>query len=85
MRGLLALENIDFKKHTAVITYFREKYIRTEVFDKSLSRIITDLFHLRGQSDYGEFFVIAKTDVVKQIENAEYFLTQIKACLDKQQ
>jgi len=40
MRSVLALENIDFKKHSAVISYFQEHYIKTGKFDKSISGII---------------------------------------------
>ena len=36
MRSVLALENVDFKKHTAVISHFRHNYIKTEKFEKRL-------------------------------------------------
>ena len=81
MRSVLSLENVDFKKHSAVIGYFTKNYIHTDKFDKRLSKIITDLFELRGKSDYDAFYVIAKQDVAEQIQNAEYFLGQVKAYL----
>jgi len=84
MRSVIALDGVDFKKHSAVIAYFREKYIKTEIFDKRLSDIITFLFRLRGKSDYDDFYVIAKNDVVEQVDNAEYFLEQIAEYLHKQ-
>jgi len=83
IRSILALENVDFKKHTAVISYFRENYIKTEKFEKRISDIVGDLFHLRGKSDYEDFFIISKQEVKEQVENAEYFLKQIKAYLAK--
>jgi len=84
MRSVLALEGIDFKKHSAVIAHFREKYIKTEIFDKRLSDIITFLFRLRGKSDYDDFYIIAKDDVTEQVANAKYFFEQIKAYLEEQ-
>ena len=60
MRSVLALENVDYKKHSAVIAHFREKYIKTNIFDKRLSDIITTLFRLRGKSDYDDFYIVQK-------------------------
>lgn len=83
MRSILALEAVDFKKHSGVISYFREKYIKTEVFDKQLSKIIDLLFELRTASDYDDFFVVSKAEIETQIGNAEYFYLQVKDYLDK--
>jgi len=78
MRAVLALENVDFKKHSSVISYFRLHYIKTEKFSTKLSEIITELFTVRGESDYKDFFAISKEEVSKQVKNAEYFLEQVK-------
>lgn len=48
---------------------------------KSLSKV---RFDTRTESDYDDFFVISKAEVVEQTENAEYFLQVIKAYLDQQ-
>jgi len=84
MRSVLALEGIDFKKHTAVISYFRVHFIKTGKFEESLSEIIKELFEIRGQSDYEDFFIVSKEEVTQQIKNAEYFFNQIKEYVDKQ-
>jgi len=46
-----------------------------------LSDILSDLFQIRGESDYDDFYVLNKNDVEIQIKNAEYFLEQIKVYL----
>ena len=82
MRSVLALENIDYKRHSAIIAHFRKEYIKTEVLDVSLSDILTTVFRVRTDSDYNDYFVISKSEVEEQIENAEYFLLQIKTYLE---
>ena len=72
MRSVLTLEDVDFKKHSAVIAYFREKYIKSGKFDDRLSDIISTLLRLRSKSDYEDFFVISKKEVSAQIENAAF-------------
>jgi len=81
MRCVLALENADYKKHSAVISHFRKEYIKTNKIDVSLSDILTTLFRIRNESDYDDFTEMNKNEIEKQIINAEYFLEQIKIFL----
>ena len=79
MRTVLAIENIDFKHHSAVISYFRKTYIKSGIFDKELSKIIQTLSMVRNSSDYDDFYLISKEDAKIQIENAQKFYDTIAA------
>lgn len=81
IRAVLAFDGIDMKHHSGVISEFRKLYIKTNIFDVRLSHIISVLFDIRTESDYDDFFIISKTEVEEQIENAEYFLTEIEKFL----
>ena len=81
MRSVLAFDEIDMKHHSGIMSEFRRLYIKTEILDKSLSPIITMLFDIRQESDYDDFFVISKEEVVEQIENAATFLAAIQQYL----
>lgn len=81
MRAVLAFDGIDMKHHSGVISEFRKLYIKTNIFDIKLSQIISVLFDIRTESDYDDFFIISKSEVQEQIENAEYFLTEIELFL----
>ena len=70
MRSVLALSSIDFSKHSAVGAYFRKEYIKTGIFDISMSDIISEAFDIRSDSDYNDYFVISKKEVEEQISNA---------------
>lgn len=72
-RAVLALDGLDFKKHSGVISNFQMRYIKTGVFDKQLSNIIKSAFSLRTESDYEDFYIVAKADVENQAEEAELF------------
>ena len=77
MRAVLAFDEIDMKHHSGIISEFRRLYIKTEVFDTKLSQIISELFDIRTDSDYDDFFVISKSEAAKQVENASLFLDTI--------
>lgn len=54
MRAILALENVDFKKHSAVISYFRHNYIANGRIPMEFSDLIGITFDLRGDCDYDD-------------------------------
>ena len=70
------------KHHSGLISEFRRLYIKTGVFPVELSMIISELFDVRTDSDYDDFFVISKEDVATQIANAELFLEQVHKYLE---
>ena len=77
-RAVLALDGVDRKRHSGVISYFLENYIKTKVFDIELSRIIQDAFDIRQDSDYEDFYIISRDDAAEQLQNAEKFCDVIK-------
>lgn len=82
MRSVLAFDEIDMKHHSGIISEFRRLYIKTGILDKSLSPIISVLFNIRQDSDYDDFFIISKAEVIEQIANAEIFLDAIQQYLN---
>jgi uncharacterized protein (UPF0332 family) len=84
IRAVLALDGKDYKKHSAVIAHFRKEYIKTGHFQTEFSAVISELFEVRTDSDYDDFFVISKEEVIDQIRNAERFLEAVGVFLIKQ-
>ncbi|MCQ4636085.1 HEPN domain-containing protein [Anaerovorax odorimutans] len=84
MRSVLALNQVDFSKHSGVSAYFRKEYIKSGIFDVELSDIIREAFDVRSDSDYDDYFVISKEEVRRQIMNAETFYSQVKIYLHQQ-
>lgn len=81
MRSVLALEKVDFSKHSGVSAYFRKTYIKTGIFDVELSDFISMAFEIRSDSDYDDFYAISKEDVEEQIANAEKFCEAVQGYL----
>lgn len=83
IRSIIALEGVEFKRHTGNISHFREKYIKTNILDVELSDIIENAFTVRNSSDYDDFYIVSKSDTVEQVENAETFLNAVKNYIEK--
>lgn len=83
MRAVLALDGFDSKKHSGIIAEFRRTYIKTGVFPVELSDIIEELFNVRTESDYDDFFLLSKEEVTEQLKNAKIFINNIEKYLQE--
>lgn len=81
IRSILALEGVDFSKHSGVMSYFQKNYVKTGIFGKEYSKILMEAFSVRSESDYDDYFVISKEDVEHQICGADFFLNGVKRYL----
>jgi uncharacterized protein (UPF0332 family) len=57
---------LDYKKHSAVISFFSKNYLKTSKLDPKLSQIIQRAFNIRNDSDYKDFFVVSRDDAQNQ-------------------
>ena len=64
IKAVLALEEIDFKRHKDAIGYFNKTYVATEKFSKELGRRIGMLKQLREKSDYDDFYIAGKLSLI---------------------
>ena len=84
MRAVLALDGVDMKHHSGIISEFRRRYIKTGVFDVSLSELISELSTMREGSDYNDFFIVSKAETAEQVASAEIFLNAVETYLNTQ-
>ena len=82
LRSVIAFDEFDTKKHSTVIAYFNQKYVKTGVFDPGVSKLVTSAFELRGDADYQDFYVVPREDVQTQIDNAGQIIDMVKSYLD---
>ena len=81
MRAVLAFDGVDMKTHKGIISEFRKLYIKTNIFSKESSDIITNIFDVRIDSDYKDFYIISKKEVEQQLKNAKKFIKEIEKFL----
>jgi len=78
VRAVLITIGFSSKTHSGNISEFRRSFIKTGVFPKGFSDMIGNAFEVRNHSDYEDFYVVAKENVVAQLENAKTFLTAVE-------
>ena len=82
MRAVLALDEVDFKKHSGVIAYFREHYVKTGIFDRKYSDIISGTSLIRNKSDYDDFYIASKNQAQEQYETAKFAIELVVKYLE---
>ena len=83
IRAILAENEVDFKKHSAVISYFRQHYIKTKIFNVKFSQYVGDAFEIRNNCDYEDFYIASREDAETQYNNAVEFYDAVKNFLTR--
>lgn len=84
IRAVNALSGFDSSKHSGVIAYFNQNYVKEGVFSKELSKIIRMASENREKADYLDFFIALKEEAERQILRAEEFVDAIKMYLESE-
>lgn len=74
IKAILALNQIDFKKHSSVIAYFNKEYISKGTFSKELGKRVSVARFFREKSDYVDFYIVTKEECYAQIETARLMI-----------
>ena len=85
MRAVLALEGKDFKKHSGVIAYFNQYYIKTKIFPSDLYMLIRDASEIRNASDYDDFYIASFDKTKQQIESAQLIYDLVEKYIKSQE
>ena len=78
IRAVLAIEEIDFKRHKDVLAYFNKEYVNKEIFQKMIGRKISQAQKIREDSDYDDDYKPSLEKTEQQIKSAEELLELVE-------
>jgi uncharacterized protein (UPF0332 family) len=73
-RSLLAYDKFDSKKHSGIISFFNQNYIKTGRISGGFFKILSGAEEMRHDSDYDDFFKPTRDQAIEQYLNAEKFI-----------
>ncbi|WP_243113670.1 HEPN domain-containing protein [Desulfofundulus salinus] len=82
-RALLALKQLDSKKHSGVISLFNQHFVKPEIVDRATGRDLSKARVRRESSDYTDFYLVTKEEAASQLETAKRFLANIETALER--
>lgn len=68
LRAITAMDQFDSGKHSGIIAFINQNYVKTGIFDRSFSKMIDSAFRLRKKADYEDFYIVAIEDARLQID-----------------
>ena len=83
IRAVNILNEFDSSKHSGVIAYFNQNFVKSGLFSKEASKIIKLAYENREKADYLDFYIASKNEARKQIERASFFLNMIRNYLNE--
>jgi uncharacterized protein (UPF0332 family) len=81
LRAVTVLEEFDSSKHSGIISYFNQNFVKTGFFDSEASKIIKSISRLREKSDYQDFYIASKQETERQLESAIVFVDKVEGFL----
>lgn len=82
VKAVLALEEIDFKRHKDAVSYFNQNYVATGIFAREIGKRLGRLKRKRETSDYDDFYVASYDEAREQYESAELIIKNIRGFLN---
>ena len=84
VKAVLALDEVDFKRHKDAVAYFNKTYVATDIFPREIGKKLGRLKQERETSDYDDFYIASAADATEQYAAAEFIITEVKQYLDGQ-
>lgn len=84
INALFALRSIGFRKHSGVLSNFNLDYIKSGLIEMEYAKIAKEAFSIRTQSDYSDFYIVSKQEVIEQYDNAVRFVERIERFINEQ-
>ncbi|MGA1839591.1 MAG: HEPN domain-containing protein [bacterium] len=81
MEAILLTRQLVFSKHSAVISAFNQYFIKTSIFSKEFSKLLTRLFRERQIGDYEFDLSIGKEEAKEDLKIAEKITSAITSYL----
>ena len=78
IRAVLAIEEIDFKRHKDVLAYFNKEYVNKGIFPKMIGRKISQAQRIREDSDYDDDYEPSFEKTEQQINTAQELIDLVE-------
>ena len=78
IRAVLAIEEVDFKRHKYFLSYFNKEYVNKEKFPKKIGRKISQAQRIREDSDYDDDYEPSFEKTEQQINTAQELIDLVE-------
>jgi len=81
-RALLAVENLESRKHSGIVAMFNQHFVKTGRVRKELGAVLKDAWRYRELADYSDVADFTREEAEAQLRDAESFVEEIARLLN---
>lgn len=78
LRAVTVLRRFDSSKHSGIIAYFNQNFVKTGLFEREISKLIDSSYRLREKADYDDFYLISKEEAELQVSKARKVVSEVE-------
>lgn len=83
IRAVLAPDQIDFRRHEDVLSYFHQRYVAAGLFSEEYSTAAEKAYRIKEESDYEDFFELSQKEAEALFQEACQLFEAVKIYLEK--
>jgi len=81
--AVLLTENLSASSHKGVISLFGEHFIKKDIFDREMGKILNEAYDKRLIGDYGVGFIISEEEAKEILRKTKSFIRSLKNYLER--
>jgi uncharacterized protein (UPF0332 family) len=79
----MALDGLDSRKHSGVVSLFNRHFIKSGKLDKHWAVVLKDARRSREMADYTDLAEFSREDAEEQVADAEAFVGAVETLIGK--
>ena len=83
IKAVVALGEVDFKRHKDAVAYFNQYFVATDIFPREIGRKLGRLKRKREASDYDDFYIASLDETAEQLHSAEDIVVSVRIYLEQ--
>ena len=81
--AILLTENLSASSHKGVISLFGEHFVKKNIFDREMGKILNEAYDKRLIGDYGVGFIISEEEAKEILRKTKSFIRSLKNYLKR--
>jgi len=83
VNALMIVDSKKFTKHKQVIGYFNKEYLKTNLINREIGKILNDSFERRTAVDYHDYTTVTKSEVNEYLTEMKKFVTEVDKLIEE--
>lgn len=81
--ALMLVDNKKFKKHKQLIGWFNKEYLKPNIIDRKIGKLLNDSYERRTALDYHDYTTVTKSEAKFYLKGMKRFILEVDKLIEK--